>query len=381
MLPGSPHLYVKQAMVPRGTKRKMTPAPSHRLLQHGVATVEKVHPSIFPLMTLGDLAYRSGVSYDFLRAVVERRIHPYRPVAQTMTAKARPIVAPEPLLMRVHRWLNSRVLNLVPVHANSHAYVPGRSVIACAARHSSCSWMLKSDIHSYFSSIDERDVYRVFRRLGYQPLLAFELSRLCTISPGLTSNTKSKYKEIPSYHQRLVGTLPQGAPTSGMLANLASEELDRRLSQWALDKNYVYTRYSDDITLSSARPFDRAEAETDLDDLKTIIRSCSLRPHDGKSRIVSPGARKIVLGLLVDGPSPRLTVESRRRLDEHIRCTAKFGLHAHSSSRGFKSTIGFVRHIEGHLAFAAGVEPSWADVRRERWSRALQGDAIWGSLQ
>lgn len=42
------------------------------------------------------------------------------------------------------------------------------------------TWVLKLDITRFFESISERQIYYVFRRLGYRALVAFCLTRLCT---------------------------------------------------------------------------------------------------------------------------------------------------------------------------------------------------------
>src|SRR5947209_7997371 len=47
-------------------------------------------------------------------------------------------------------------------------------------------------------------------------------------------------------------------------------------------------------------------------------RIVPLRPHTAKTIISPPGARKIVLGLVVDRDGPRLTRQFRERLELHI---------------------------------------------------------------
>src|SRR5690606_10313195 len=63
----------------------------------------------------------------------------------------------------------------------------------------------------------------------------------------------------PILAQRRV--LPQGAPTSPLLANLAVFGMDREIMEIATEHDLVYTRYADDIALSTKRDdFTRDEA-------------------------------------------------------------------------------------------------------------------------
>jgi hypothetical protein len=90
-----------------------------------------------------------------------------------------------------------------------------------------------------------------------------------------------------------------------------------------------------------------------------------LRPHQSKAVISPPGARKVVLGVLVDGDKPRLRTEYKRMMECHAYFLSRFGPHQHSERRGFASVLGFRRHLEGKLAFAQSVEPDFAASIRE----------------
>src|SRR6185312_12001401 len=85
-------------------------------------------------------------------------------------------------------------------------------------------------------------------------LLSFQLARLCTRLPQYTKRDESALRGrgavgLP-YRRHASGHLPQGAPTSPMLANLVMRPLDERLDRIALDQGWIYTRYADDLAFS-----------------------------------------------------------------------------------------------------------------------------------
>jgi RNA-directed DNA polymerase len=372
----SPHLY-RQRGLRLGHSDDVIDAAeavAARLRSQGVAVV----------FTLGHLARRSGAPYPYLRRVVKRSIDPYHEFAIKRRAGKNPrlISSPEPLLMNVQRWILGRILDHVPPHPASYAYQTGKSIRMCAEQHLGARWLIKMDLHNFFHTIDERQVYRIFAALGYEPLLALELARLCTRQahgdfphPTRYRVRHQRHTAIPGYSTYAIGFVPQGAPTSGAIANLAVRPLDDSLAALASAHRLVYTRYADDIVFSSSGTFDRRAASLLIRQARHEISACGFTVHDKKTRLSPPGARRVVLGLLVDGDTIRLQKEMRSRIATHIHAAEKFGLREHQLSRGFASVLGLARHVDGLLAFAADIDPGWTDDLRARWRRTLQRDA------
>lgn len=237
--------------------------------------------------------------------------------------------------------------------------------------------MLKFDLHDFFGQISERQVFQVFLSRGYAPLVALELARICTRARPAThaGPNGSRYTAIPTYGIDGLGWLPQGAPTSGALANGVATPLDGALSNLAAQSGFVYTRYSDDLVFSSSAAFDRPQGSTLIGEVRDTVIGHGLQLHRSKTRVIPPGTRQIVLGLLVDRKGVRLMPEFRRRVEVHVRGVALFGLVAHARHRGFRSVFSFVSHVDGCLAFAVSVEPVWAGKVAKAWRSALRSSA------
>jgi RNA-directed DNA polymerase len=236
--------------------------------------IKRTHPSLPVILTLHHLAHLAGVSVDTLQQVIFRKEDPYRvfrvkkrgiPEGGAAPPRGyRTICVPKPPLMRLQRWIAQNVLNVVEPHPASYAFAPKRDLVGAAKRHLDAKWLVKMDVRHFFESISEQSVYRVFRSLGYGALISFQMARLCTrLShhwPASSSAEMGRGDYGLPYRRHKPGHLPQGAPTSPMLANLVMWPLDRRIERITSPAGWTYTRYADDLAFSRRDLSTRAEA-------------------------------------------------------------------------------------------------------------------------
>ncbi len=116
---------------------------------------------------------------------------------------------------------------------HSYAYQKNKSVKKCIECHKKSKSFLKFDIHKFFNSIDKR-------KLSQKLLYEFELDEI--------------------YEEQLLNVLdicfdeekmPIGLITSPILSDIYMKKFDVEFSN-ELGENYIYTRYADDILVSSA---------------------------------------------------------------------------------------------------------------------------------
>lgn len=111
--------------------------------------------------------------------------------------------------------------------------VPQKDNILNAKKHQGNKYIFTTDLKSFFPSISNKNVYNLFVDLGCTP----EISRI------LTQLTTFKYQ------------LPQGVPTSTLLANQIFKKTGDKLCQFSVDKNLTFTSFVDDLTFSSKSDF------------------------------------------------------------------------------------------------------------------------------
>ncbi|TQV71406.1 RNA-directed DNA polymerase [Aliikangiella marina] len=372
------HIWCPQQFRKAGEANNVDPKVIENAIQVASA-VQAVDKRLPPIFSLRHISHLTGVDYFVLRSLVERNyIEPYKVFKLDKKNKRsgnrgyRIISIPSPQLMIVQKWIAKNILKFGEVHTASFAYAENSKIIQAATLHCNCTWMIKLDVSNFFESFSEIAAYRVFRTLGYQPLISFEMSRLCTKlgtetrlrrHPAWQSSSFSKYHKISRYRNRAIGHLPQGAPTSPMLSNLAMKNFDSAVSKIALDNNLVYSRYADDLCLSTNdKSFDRTIARKVIISIYEKMNAIGLKPNLTKTQIVPPGARKIVLGLLVDGNSPKLSREFRAKLRMHFHflCRSDIGPAKHAERRGFESVMGLKNHIQGLIAYARQIDPTYA---------------------
>jgi hypothetical protein len=159
-----------------------------------------------------------------------------------------------------------------------------------------------------------------------------------------------------------MGHLPQGAPSSPMLANLAVREFDVEVTQIADRYGLTFTRYADDLIFStSSRDFTRKQCSLVVDEVYQAMWGAGLSPNITKTLVSPPGARKIVLGLNVEGETPHLPREFKDKLRQHLHFLLRpdVGPVHHARAKGFASTVGLKHHLQGLVSFARQIEPRY----------------------
>ncbi|MBW6424338.1 reverse transcriptase family protein [Rhizobium sp. XQZ8] len=268
---------------------------------------------------------------------------------------------PSPALKRVQRWIAQNILNIIDPHEASHAFAPESDLVEAANKHLGCSWLVKLDIVNFFETIGERHVYYVFRSLGYTALLSFQLARICTRTLRLTPNGRAGNDGRLPHEKYIPGHLPQGAPSSPMLANLVARHLDEELTALASSRGWTYTRYADDLTFSVHGKSSRGKAAEIMAVATQALARQGFASNKLKSKVVPPGARKLVLGIVVDTEHTKLSRKFRNNLETHLYALTsdKIGVKLHMANRGFDSIVGMRKHVAGLLAFAHHVDEKY----------------------
>jgi hypothetical protein len=203
---------------------------------------------------------------------------------------------PKPRLKGIQRRVLRALLDHIPPHETAHGFRPGRSVRTFAEPHANRAAVWRIDLKDFFPSVRASRVHALFRSAGYPVAVARALTGLCTTA--LPVGVTPPNPDVPLAALR-ARHLPQGAPTSPALANLAAFGLDVRLAAWAGACRVAYTRYADDLAFSGDEAFADA-GHRFRRAVWQIITEEGFRANAVKSRWMTAGRRQHLAGVVVN---------------------------------------------------------------------------------
>ncbi|MCH7958574.1 MAG: RNA-directed DNA polymerase [Candidatus Hydrogenedentes bacterium] len=213
--------------------------------------------------------------------------------SECKNGKVRELEIPTGLLKRTLRNLNA-LLQRLKFPECVHGGLKGHSCRTNAKAHIGKPSLLKADIKNFFPSITEGQVRRMFRvRLQCSADIAAILAKLTT------------YKNL----------VPQGSPTSTIVATLVTEHLSYRFAGLSGKHESAFTQYVDDMTISGPKHLPELKGL-----IARIIESEGFVCHPNKLRSVPRSDEQIVTGLRVNNgiDIPREKIRDARALIDDI---------------------------------------------------------------
>ena len=267
----------------------------------------------------------------------------------------RRIAAPRKTLRVVQRTILDKLLAKVPTHDACHGFVTGRSTVTNAKPHKHAALVIKLDLKDFFPTVHYRRVRGLFQFLGYNEEAANVLAGLTTYRPKLPDGTVV-----------WPGMLPQGAPTSPALANLACRRLDQRLAKLAAKYKATYTRYADDLTFSFKK-LPELRIGRLLWWIDAICQQEGFLERPDKRRILRAKHQQRVTGIVVN-EGLHVPRADRKRFRAILHNCKKHGVASQAKGR-----TDFEAYLAGYAAYVHMVEPALGKKLVDEVNRLLGG--------
>lgn len=175
-------------------------------------------------------------------------------------------------------------------HTCAFAYVRGRSTIDAVKRHqrNNSKWFLKLDYHNFFGSTTPEFVMNMLNQI-------FPYNELLKSQRGKDALEKALSLCF------LNGGLPQGTPISPTITNLMMIPIDHSIAKYAREHSphLTYTRYADDILLSSDLKFSWNNVQNDIIEIVNKFNA-PFSLNTAKTRFGSSAGRNWNLGVMLN---------------------------------------------------------------------------------
>lgn len=283
-------------------------------------------------------------------------------------SKIRLISAPDRRLKMLQQKLALLLDQLYVVRNPVHGFVSERSVKSNAEAHGRRRFLVNLDLQDFFPSITEKRVIGLLTSLKVDLRVAEIVARICCLD----------------------NHLPQGAPTSPVLSNMICYRLDTELLRVARDARAIYTRYADDISLSSFQPpaplFEgtlpeagRFAPELLTPALRAAIEQNGFTINPDKAHYADRNSRRIVTGVKINAG---LNVDRRyvRRIRAILHSIEKLGLadaQIKYQAKGGKGSL--ASHLRGKIAYLGHLKSQTDPVVRSlahRYNNSFAGHPI-----
>lgn len=272
----------------------------------------------------------------------------------------RVIEAPKERLATLQRRILDAILADVPAHPAAHGFVRGRSPFSFAAPHSLHDTVIRVDLKHCFEHITAAQVRAVFTAVGYRSATARCLAEICT--------TATAFDDLPGddpFHAGLLRGrhVPQGAPTSPALVNLALRRLDFRIAGYAAKNGLAYTRYGDDLALSG----DEVNVGQLLWVVRNVIVDEGFTLHPEKVRVMGDHQRQQLAGLVVN-----VGRRSRRSDFDELKALLHNATRTGARAQNRGAHADFRAHVYGRIGWVAT-----GSAARRRKLLALAAEVDW----
>lgn len=218
------------------------------------------------------------------------------------SGKMRTLNIPAVSLRLVQKWILDNILYKIRVSQYCNGFCKKKSICTNAQNHLNQDCIVNMDMSDFFPSISQKQIFRIFYYYGYTIEVSYMLARLCTYD----------------------GYLPQGAPTSPYLSNIACLKLDKRLTGLAKKYESTYSRYADDITFSG-----KCGIQKIIPVAEKIIQDEGFSLNVNKTRIAYYYQRQEVTGINVNGKKMHVDKRYVKGFCQEIYYCEKFGVHDH----------------------------------------------------
>ena len=207
------------------------------------------------------------------------------------------ILNPSSKLKKYLRFLNNFVFEFADINTDVvFSYRKGKNAFFAVEKHAQNQYFFQTDIKNLFNHITSLDVKKILEN-------------------NLNNTPISDIIDYQSQLLKLItvnNNLPVGFSTSPAISNTCLYNFDLALEEYCLKNEIIYTRYSDDLILSSNNKAALNDVHNIISEQLQLLFSDKIQINPKKTKYTHKGNKIKLLGMVIL-PSGKITIDKQRK--------------------------------------------------------------------
>lgn len=234
----------------------------------------------------------------------------------------RTIYHPSKDLKLLQYWLVNRIFLKFPVSGYSTAYLKGSSIKHNAFLHKNSNYILHMDVSHFFESITN-----------------YHFDKLLDKINGIDNDDKELIKNIILFQGK---NLVIGSVASPAVSNCIMHDIDLEIiNECVKDTDLIYTRYADDIIISSKHYIDNSIISV----VTNILERNQFEVNKSKTYFMNRKGRRAITGVILDNNNNNLSI-GNKKFNEIKRMIYKFLIKNEGNKDRILGYLSYIKDID-----------------------------------
>ncbi|HDT2543292.1 TPA: RNA-directed DNA polymerase [Klebsiella aerogenes] len=260
-------------------------------------------------------------------------------------------------LKKIHSFLSVFVFDRISIREDVvFSYRKNNNVLNAIYPHAKKRAIYKTDIESFFPSIRIDHVKEQLKEHCRESIFFDLEEHLDSIINVISINNR----------------IPIGFPSSPIVSNFAFIRFDNEISSYCQNRQYVYTRYADDILISSDDFLDKGELTKDINEIFKKLQS-DYRLNIPKTKVLTKGKPRTIFGVSIF-PDGKLSVS--RKLKNEIEVKLYLYLKDKKEFLNYSKANtmeGAIVNLSGILNYVNTVDKTYLDKLKAKYGASVIG--------
>lgn len=266
------------------------------------------------------------VSEDYLKLKIGRANYLYsKHLTYNKHGKKRLVYEPSAELKMIQKWVDINILGEFPVDEGCMAYEKNTSIRKNAYLHSKSKFILHTDIKKFFDSITYKQIMELL-------LQKYEMQDAVLLAKIVTRQ----------------GKLPTGSITAPKIANRILYNFDKKIREELNElQPVIYTRYADDIVVSSENYLDDRVLETIIE----ILKKYGFTYNKEKTYYSNKRSKRMVTGVVISNIDNAPTIGWKKYREIKLS-VYKYLVHGTGNIDSLKGQLAFLKSVNANQYLA-----------------------------